>query len=213
MAIRIYTGTGDSGHTGLFGGRRVPKDDLRVSAIGAVDELNAALGLAALHVERGLDDLLNDLQHELFLLGADLATPTPKDTHRGSIAIQRMTGDQVRRLETLIDQHEDELPPLTQFILPGGTALSAALHWARVVCRRAERHCVTLARDVPTSRDPSTEEINERTEAEMNPEVIRYLNRLSDLLFVLARVANYRHGIPDVIWRGASSHHSEERPL
>jgi cob(I)alamin adenosyltransferase len=198
MPVRIYTRSGDTGETGLFGGQRVSKDDLRVEAYGAVDELNAALGLAAaLKADAEIDALLNELQHELFLLGADLATPGIRDEARGRVSIERVSSALAERLERLIDRYEADLPPLTQFILPGGQPLAAALHWARVVCRRAERRCVTLARVEADGANASAPDIN--------PEVVRYLNRLSDLLFVLARAANHRRGAGDVIWKGAST--------
>lgn len=191
MPVQIYTRSGDAGETGLFGGQRVRKDDLRVEAYGAVDELNAALGLvAALKADPELDALVNDLQHELFLLGADLATPGSAEEQRGAVRIERVQSAQVERLERWIDRYEAELPPLTRFILPGGQPLAAALHWARVVCRQAERRCVTLA----CAEDEESPDVN--------PVVVRYLNRLSDLLFVLARVANHRAGAGDVIWEG-----------
>ncbi len=191
--IKIYTRTGDEGETGLFGGQRVPKDDLRVEAYGTVDELNAALGIAhALRAEPELDALLLTLQHDLFSLGADLATPEEKDRSKGAVRIERVAASRVDRLETLIDRYEAELPPLTRFILPGGHPLAAALHGARTVCRRAERRCLTLSR--------SLGELSEADEEPINTEVIRYLNRLSDLLFVLARAANFRHSVPDILW-------------
>ncbi len=188
MSVRIYTKTGDEGDTGLFGGQRVRKDDLRVEAYGTVDELNAVLGEArarGMGEDSDLDETLSRFQHDLFNVGADLATPRAEDETKGRVHVTRVTSERTARLETLIDRYEAELPPLTRFILPGGHALAAALHLARVVCRRAERRCVTLADVDPTA---------------INPEVLRYLNRLSDLLFVLARVANHRRGVADVIW-------------
>lgn len=190
MPARIYTRTGDTGETGLFGGERVGKDDLRVEAYGTVDELNAVLGAARTHgADAEIDALLLSLQNELFSLGADLATPDEEDTHKGRITIARVAPDRAIRLETLIDLYEAGLPPLTRFILPGGHPLAAALHVGRVVCRRAERRCVALARaEAEAGRPP------------LNPEIVRYLNRLSDLLFVLARAANHRNEVPDVVW-------------
>ena|SRR5579871_120199 len=189
MASHIYTRTGDTGETGLFGGQRVPKDALRVDAYGTVDELNAVLGAAcAQAVSEELKSLLLTLQSDLFLLGADLATPEEKDTHRGRITIERVGEERTARLEGLIDRYESELPPLRNFILPGGHPLAAALHLSRVVCRRAERRCVTL---MQATREDA---------APLNTEILRYLNRLSDLLFVLARVANHREGVPDIPW-------------
>lgn len=176
---RIYTRAGDRGDTGLIGGTRVPKDDPRVEAYGAVDELNSHLGA----VIAGLDDpetatLLGTIQHQLFDLGAELATPAPHEGIPGS------TPGRVEALERAIDRVQQTLPPLREFILPGGTPGAAALHVARAVARRAERRVVTLARS-----------------EQVNPEIVRYLNRLSDLLFVLARAANHRAGRPDITWR------------
>jgi len=189
--IKIYTKTGDEGETGLFGGQRVAKDDLRVEAYGTVDELNATLGTAhALKAEPELDALILTIQHDLFTLGADLATPEERDLAKGKIKIERVEAPRVDRLEAAIDRYEAELPPLTRFILPGGHPLAAALHISRVVCRRAERRCITLSSTI----------LQSGREAPINPEVIRYLNRLSDLLFVLARVANHRHRVDDIVW-------------
>jgi cob(I)alamin adenosyltransferase len=174
---RIYTKTGDQGETGLFGGARVPKNDPRVAAYGDVDELNAAIGMAASLEPQALDSaFLQMIQRDLFTIGAELASPNPaKAPHIGE--------SQVGALEHMIDGHEAKLPPLKNFILPGGTPKAAALHLARTVCRRAERAAVGLAR---------TEKIN--------PEIVRYLNRLSDFLFVLARAVNAQAGRPDVTW-------------
>ena len=189
MATRIYTRSGDAGETGLFGGSRVRKDDLRVEAYGTTDELNAALGLAiALSAEPEINALLLQFQHDLFTLGGDLAAPEESDRARGRSAIERVGGQRVAELETLIDRFTAEMPPLTRFILPGGHPLAAHLHLARTVCRRAERHCVTLAHAVSA------------TDSALNPEIVRYLNRLSDLLFTLARLANHRLGVSDIVW-------------
>ncbi|HLK56196.1 MAG TPA: cob(I)yrinic acid a,c-diamide adenosyltransferase [Chthonomonadaceae bacterium] len=191
MPSHIYTRTGDTGDTGLFGGQRVGKDDARVEAYGTVDELNAVLGVARAQAEEPeLNALLLSFQDALFRLGSDLATPDEASTHKGNITIQRFPAEPVTALEALIDRFEAELPPLRNFILPGGHALAAALHHGRVVCRRAERRCVALARlEADAGNSP------------LNPEIVRYLNRLSDLLFVLARLANHRQGVPDVPWR------------
>jgi cob(I)alamin adenosyltransferase len=186
LATRIYTRTGDSGETGLFGGQRVSKDDPRVEAYGAVDELNSVVGVAVTHsVEPDLTSILQRIQNDLFALGADLATPPEAGETHGRATVTRVTAEKAAALEPVIDRLESEVPALNQFILPGGTPLGAHLHLARAVCRRAERRCVTLA----------------GTDA-VNPEVVRYLNRLSDLLFVMARVANFRQGAPDVAWTG-----------
>lgn len=184
--MRIYTRSGDSGETGLFGGQRVPKDDLRIEAYGTVDELNAVLGMARVHAAgEELEQSIAALQSDLFSLGADMATPREEDTHKGRIVVERVGPEQVERLEAQIDHYEAELPPLQSFILPGGHPLAAALHLARVVCRRAERRSVSL----------------QHSGEALNPEVLRYLNRLSDLLFVLARVANQRQNVPDIAWK------------
>lgn len=179
--MKIYTRTGDAGQTSLFGGQRVGKDDLRVEAYGAVDECNAALGLAVSACsDAALKAQLQQLQRELFDLGADLATP---DGSPGADRIRRVEPAAVQRLEAAIDQATQELPPLTQFILPGGTQAASALHLARTLARRAERAVVKL----------------ERAEA-VNHQCLVYLNRLSDLLFTLARLANHRAGRPEPTW-------------
>ncbi len=181
--MKIYTKTGDTGTTGLLGNRRVSKDDARIDAYGTVDELNAALGLArAFGLDSAADALAGQIQNDLFTVGAALADPAPSGRFH-----QAIHGDHAARLESAIDALEQELAPLTQFILPGGGLGAAQLHVARTVCRRAERLVVKLARlsgeDVPG-------------------EIIVYLNRLSDLLFVLARAVNSRAHIPDVPWTG-----------
>jgi len=182
MAIKIYTKTGDSGETGLFGGERVPKDAPRVEAYGEVDELNACLGFACAQLTAGdVLECLHRIQSELFDLGADLATPSMVTT--ATKQIPRIRAAQVTRLEEWIDRYEEELTPLTRFILPSGSPAGTTLHFTRAVCRRAERRVVTLSR-----------------REEINPEVIRYLNRLSDLLFVFARVVNHRARMPETTW-------------
>jgi cob(I)alamin adenosyltransferase len=177
---RIYTRTGDKGRTRLASGESVDKFDPRVEAYGAVDETNACLGLARLHLghDQVLDAMLARAQNELFDLGADLATPG--DSH-GSL---RVLDGQVTRLEREIDQLNSELGPLTSFVLPGGSPAAAALHLARTVCRRAERRAVGLAAGEGAS---------------VNPAALKYLNRLSDLLFVASRWANAK-GVADVLW-------------
>jgi cob(I)alamin adenosyltransferase len=178
---RIYTKTGDAGETGLGDGTRVPKDHPRVAAYGSVDELNAVLGLLlAAHRDLSEAELLAGIQNDLFDVGADLCVPQAADEAPGGRL--RVRPEQGRRLETAIDRLNADLKPLTSFVLPGGTGAAAWCHLARTVCRRAERDVVTLA----------------RTEA-VNPEVIVYLNRLSDLLFVLARACNDQ-GRSDVLW-------------
>lgn len=178
--MKIYTKTGDAGETGLFGGRRVPKDHARIEAYGLVDQLNAHLGVARLYAQDvELDGLLGRIQDELFVLGADLATPLDvRSAH-----VVRMGEEEVRQLEAEIDHFDDELQPLKSFILPGGSPLAAHLHLARTVCRQAERAIVHLAR-----------------QEDISPQALAYVNRLSDWLFTLARVANHRAQVPDVPW-------------
>lgn len=181
--MKIYTKTGDAGETGLLGGGRVPKDHARVAAYGDVDELNAALGLTrALEPADAESDLLDAVQRDLFAIGGQLAAPEPGKVAK-ALAKATIGEAEVSRLERAIDAAEAELPPLSHFVLPGGTPRAAALHLARTVCRRAERSVVALARadTVP-------------------PVILTYVNRLSDLLFVLARRANARAGRPDVTW-------------
>lgn len=180
--MKIYTKTGDSGQTGLFGGPRVDKDDPRIEAYGAVDELNAALGLVRVEqIPVEINALLARIQNELFDLGAELATPNPAVHHMAVVGQAH-----IETLEQAIDRHESALEPLREFILPGGSRASAELHLARTICRRAERRLVTLRRKSPTP---------------VSPELIVYLNRLGDLLFVLARAVNAVDGIADVPWR------------
>jgi cob(I)alamin adenosyltransferase len=187
MTMRIYTRTGDRGETGLFGGQRVGKDHARVEAYGDVDELNSVLGLAVAALEReggaALAAELRGVQSDLFTVGANLATPAPEDGGRPSAHIPPLPAGRVEALERWIDRAEEELEPLKVFVLPGGSAAAAHLHLARTVCRRAERRVVALAR-----------------EAHVGAEWITYLNRLSDLLFTLARLANHRAGVEDVPW-------------
>lgn len=181
--MKIYTRTGDDGETGLFGGGRVPKSHPRVAAYGDVDELNAAIGMArAVEVMPRIDEVLVPIQRDLFALGALLATPDhakmKKQLEKANIDDQRIAD-----LESAIDDGDRELQPLNSFIIPGGSAKAAALHIARTICRRAERHVIALD---PSERIPQI--------------VIVYLNRLSDLLFTLARVANKRGGAGEVTW-------------
>lgn len=181
--MKIYTKTGDAGSTGLFGGGRVPKDNIRVEAYGDVDELNAVIGMArSVESMPRIDEVLVPIQRDLFAIGALLATP---DRDKMALHLQkaRIDDGRIEELERAIDDGEAELEPLRSFIIPGGTAKAAALHVARTVCRRAERHVVRLQHDV-----------------ELPPMAIIYLNRLSDLLFTLARVANRRAGAGEVTW-------------
>lgn len=178
--MKIYTRTGDAGQTSLFDGTRVSKADPRVDAYGEVDELNAWLGLCrAQSLDRDLDEALVAIQKDLFALGAKLADPGSRIAARVTKAA--LADDDVVRLEALIDKLEGELPPLSRFILAGGSEGGATLHVARAVCRRAERRMMSL--------EPAPEEI-----------LIRYINRLSDLLFVMARVVNHRAAVPEVEW-------------
>jgi len=181
--MKIYTKTGDKGETSLFGGKRVRKDDLRISAYGTVDELNAVLGIAVTEVkDEELSSVLQSLQNELFVLGSDLATPADKG-NKGFV-IPRIEKENCVRLEMLIDRFDAKLQELKNFILPGGSKGSANLHLARTVCRRAEREVVSLSKN-----------------EEINSEIEVYLNRLSDLLFVLARYQNFISGTADINWQ------------
>jgi cob(I)alamin adenosyltransferase len=176
---RIYTRKGDKGRTMLSNGRRVDKDNQRIEAYGTVDELNSLVGLASAADHRELvGDVLAQIQNDLFLMGTDLSTPQDE----GAVAVQRVNEDEISALERLIDEYDSKLPPLRNFILPGGSSLAAALHVCRSVCRRAEREAVRLA---------GTEQVN--------PCCAAYLNRLSDLLFVLARYANKATGTAETV--------------
>ena len=179
---RVYTKRGDSGETGLAGGQRVGKDALRIEAYGTIDELNAFVGIARSSLDAGLaklDGILLRVQHELFNAGSILAT-LPEDVHPKQA---RVTAGDTARLEREIDEMNEGLPPLRSFVLPGGSRLNAELHVCRTICRRAERECIRLA----------------RTEA-IDPEIVKYLNRLSDAFFVWTRWASQQQGIPEVLW-------------
>lgn len=178
--MKIYTKSGDTGETHLYSGGRVGKDAVRVHAYGTVDELNAILGIALTQqVPPDIRQKLQRIQAELFAVGADLATPLEANPKW----LVRLSPEVIARLETEIDEWQDELPPLKNFILPGGTLPSTILHQARTVCRRAERWIVALQR-----------------EEKLNEALLVYLNRLSDWLFVLARIINFRKGVEEVIW-------------
>lgn len=180
---KIYTRTGDDGSTGLVDGSRLSKNALRVRAYGDVDETNAVIGLVRLKLSNHrLDAMLSRIQNDLFDLGADLATPLPKDGDADSEYALRMVAEQTERLESELDTLNADLEPLTSFVLPGGHPPAAYLHQARTVCRRAERCCVALA----------------ETDA-VNPQALAYINRLSDFLFVAARWCNDQ-GEMDVKW-------------
>ncbi|MSO47882.1 MAG: cob(I)yrinic acid a,c-diamide adenosyltransferase [Thermoleophilia bacterium] len=184
---RIYTRGGDLGETSLGDGHRVAKHNPRVAAYGTVDELNAALGVARLHSEgTPADAWFVRIQNDLFDVGADLCVPPPPEDDEKHRSRLRVSTDQVAWLEQCIDEANSALPPLTSFVVPGGTPLSAYLHVARTICRRAERDAVALAAQEPVT-----------------PEVITYLNRLSDLLFVLARAANGDGG--ETMWKPGAS--------
>jgi len=181
--MKIYTRTGDRGDTGLFGGGRVPKSHPRVEAYGDVDELNAMLGLArAMEVIPRVDEVIVPVQRDLFAIGALLATPD-REKMKSHLEKARIDDRRIAALESAIDDGDRELEPLKSFILPGGAPKAAALHVARTVCRRAERRVIALGAD-----------------EEIPPIVVIYLNRLSDLLFTLARVANRRAGAGEVTW-------------
>jgi cob(I)alamin adenosyltransferase len=203
MAIRItkvYTRTGDKGSTKLVGGKKVAKDAARIEAYGTVDELNAVLGLARVFNDdlkdrvsaaQRLDDIFRRLQNELFDLGSELATP-PDFSYEGMF---RVSEDEVKTLERLIDDLQKDLAPLNSFILPGGGKVGGFLHQARTVCRRAEREIVRLARA-----------------EELNPFLLQYVNRLSDLLFVLSRWVSKNVGEPEYLWeRGLRGHEKGRR--
>lgn len=181
--LKIYTRAGDDGTTGLLGAGRLPKDDLRIEAYGTVDELNAVLGLArASGLDADLDLMIGRVQAELFAVGAALADPDPSGRFHSAVDL-----DHAGRLERDIDGMEAGLPPLTQFILPGGTEAAARVHLARATCRRAERLVVALSR---------------AADEHVPAPLLAYLNRLGDFLFVLARAQNHKAGVTDVAWRG-----------
>ena len=183
--MKIYTRRGDSGETALFGGGRTRKDDPRVEAYGTVDELNAAIGAAVVHVTGPATRArLGLIQSDLFAIGAHLATPPPREG-RPAPVLPELPADRVGEMETWIDEAVAATPPLRNFVLPGGSAGAGGLHLARAICRRAERRVVTLA---ATSR--------------VDPLVIRHLNRLSDYLFAAARLENLGGGHEDIEWRG-----------
>ncbi len=181
--MTIYTRTGDAGETGLFGGGRVPKDHARVQAYGDVDELNSVVGVArATPPVQFFDELLESIQRDLFALGGQLATPDPEKV-RKALEKAELSDTRVTTFERVMDDADRELPALRAFVLPAGTPKAAALHLGRTVCRRAERSVVTLSHA-----------------AEVPELFLVYLNRLSDLLFTLARLANHRDGAGDVTW-------------
>lgn len=177
--MKIYTKTGDDGTTGLQGGRRISKSDPRIISYGSIDEINSWLGLAlAQELDADIRESLTKIQNELFVAGSDLSNPNLSD------AKNRVTETMIDNLEKEIDKYEKELSPITNFILPGGHKNASYLHLARTVARRAETQIVILS-----------------SQERINPNCQKYLNRLSDLLFVLARVTNKRSGISDVVWK------------
>ena len=176
--MKIYTKTGDDGKTGLQGGKRISKSNIRITAYGSIDEVNSVLGIILSHgVDDDVQEILSEIQNELFFLGSDLSNPDLSDQKN------RVSLEMVENLEKNIDKFEDTLPPLTNFILPGGTHLAALTHFARTVTRRAETLLVQLS------------EIEE-----INPNCLLYLNRLSDLFFVLSRELNKRENFEDIVW-------------
>jgi len=185
--MKVYTKTGDDGSTGLWGGQRVGKDSPRIEACGSIDELNSVIGLAAAPCEHDeLSASLYSVQDRLFELGAELCTPPGTDPPANTSGqVPWIEDAHVHEIESQIDAVTSQLPALTQFIQPGGGELAAQLHHARTVCRRAERVCVTLSSQAP-----------------VRPVVLIYLNRLSDLLFVMARLANQLQSVPQAVWTG-----------
>jgi len=179
--MKIYTKTGDGGETGLVDGSRIRKDHARVAAFGDVDELNAGIGVARTHADEDLSQLLDGVQRDLFAIGAQIADPRAQVASRSEKAA--LAAGRIVDVERAIDAREAQMPPLSAFILPGGTPLAASLHVARTVCRRAERSVLALGRTDP-----------------VDPLILVYLNRLSDLLFVLARHANHVAGRPEPKW-------------
>lgn len=181
--MKIYTKTGDNGTTSLFGGERVDKDNKRIEAYGTVDELNSVMGIAICEVNNNeIKDYLRKLQNDLFVAGSDLATPL--ELEKDGISVRRISKSEIQEVEKMIDHFDSRLPQLTSFILPGGSKGAAYLHQCRTVSRRAERLIVALSKSV-----------------EIGSEIVIYLNRLSDLFFVLARAENYSRGIEDVKWK------------
>ncbi len=181
--MKIYTKTGDSGETSLLGGKRVWKDNLRIQTCGTIDELNSIIGLSINEITNSeLKEVLQGIQNDLFVIGSD--TAMPNENVNSKISIPRIADNLSEKLESIIDKYDSQLPVLKNFILPGGVRGSALLHFARSVCRRAERNVVALSQ---------VEKIN--------PSIEKYMNRLSDVLFVLARYANFSKGTSDIIWQ------------
>jgi len=195
--MKIYTRSGDQGSTSLFGNERVSKSDLRISVIGTVDELNALLGVARTEgLPKQCDEVVLRLQNQLFDLGAELASPDPGE--RGTDILQ---AEEIAQQEAVIDELEHDLTPLTSFILPGGSKAAATLHLARCVCRRAERELVTLCQtQTQTQTQTQGQSQRQAQDASLRGIVLEFINRTSDLLFVLARAANAEAGTADVLW-------------
>ncbi len=184
--VKIYTRTGDVGETGLLGGRRVPKHSPRVEAYGTVDEMNAAIGVARTFLDDvEVDGVLARIQESLFVVGSDLAAPLNEEK---PATVPRVSSDHVEDLEELIDRYQAELPRLRHFVVPGGHRAAALLHLARTVCRRAERRVAALADQEP-----------------INDHLVAYLNRLGDLLFILARLVNHRAGVAEHTWHATGA--------
>ncbi len=191
--MKIYTKTGDKGETGLFGSGRVPKDSLRIEAYGTIDELNSFIGLTITEIkDENVKELLLEIQNELFVVGTDLATPNVGKDEK--LKIERISEDFYLSKEKVIDNYEEKLDRLQNFILPGGSKGASYLHVCRTICRRAERRAVSLSR---------IEKINEH--------ILVYLNRLSDLLFVLSRFENKVSNHPDVVWKSQKSQPPAEK--
>jgi len=179
--MKIYTKTGDSGETSLLGGKRVGKDNLRIQTCGTIDELNSIIGISITEITNPeLKETLQGIQNDLFVIGSYTALPVEFENTK----IQRVDNNFSDKLDIIIDKYDSKLPGLKDFILPGGVKGSAFLHFARTVCRRAERNVVALAKS-----------------EKINPGIEKYLNRLSDLLFVLARFENFSNDTPDIIWQ------------
>ncbi len=211
--MKIYTRTGDAGSTGLFGGPRVSKDDYRIEAYGTVDELNAVIGMVrSSGVSDEIDYQLDQIQHALFSIGAELATPNPE-----AFDLRIINQSHIAQMEGWIDQHESRLSPLKHFILPGGKPQASSLHLARSICRRAERRVVTLAREDDRVVDSGSMVDSQQNAGEaatpddgtitapISESLIVFLNRLSDYLFVVSRVVNHQANVPEVKWERPSN--------
>ena len=180
---KIYTKTGDNGETSLIGGKRIKKNNIRLHAYGEIDELNSLLGVCISHTkEQEIKEILQNIQHDLFTIGTELATPSEAKTIIEKITL--ISEKDITKIEKWIDQYDKKIPPLNNFILPGGTIQAAHCHQARTVCRRVERTSIHLHEQEP-----------------INPQLIKYLNRLSDLLFTIARYLNHHNNHPETTWK------------